>query len=67
MSYEDVLVLLNKEYKKSSLSQRDIADKTGMAQANVGLILNGKTQPTPATLSKLLAVFGYEISAKKIK
>ena len=40
--------------RRASLSQRELAARSGVQQPNIAAIEAGRTQPTPATLDKLL-------------
>lgn len=45
------------------LTQRQVADISGVEQANISAIENGRRAPTAETLHRLLAACGYELMA----
>lgn len=55
----DAGALLRQARRARGLTQRDLADRTGIAQTTIARIESGRTHPTTATLARLLDGAGY--------
>jgi HTH-type transcriptional regulator/antitoxin HipB len=52
--------VIRRARKKNKLSQKNLADKTGLRQATISMIENGNTSATIDTLLAVLAVLDLE-------
>lgn len=60
-SYQ-VMVLFSEERVKRDMSQRDLAEKSGVIAADVNKIENGNANPTLRTLQKLAKALGCRLT-----
>lgn len=49
--------------RSRGLSQRQLAEASGVAQANISAIENGRRMPSAATLNRMVVSCGYELVA----
>ena len=56
-----IIAQLTKLREESNLTQKDLADKTGLTQAQISKIEKGKTNPNLETLLKIANFFKKEI------
>ncbi|MFN8581982.1 MAG: helix-turn-helix transcriptional regulator [Gemmatimonadaceae bacterium] len=57
-----VAALLVRARESASLSQRELAERAGTAQSVVARIERGQANPTLDTITRLLAVCGFELT-----
>jgi len=57
-------VLLREARARAGLTQRELARRAGTAQSVVARIEQGRTDPSTATLARLLAAAGFELRAE---
>lgn len=55
---ERILQLLNKQH----ITQKELAEKSGVGEVTISRILNGHFNPKASTLAKIADVFGYSLS-----
>ena len=58
--------LLRAAREQAGLTQRELARRSGTSQSVVARIEQGRTDPSSATLARLLAAAGYELRAELI-
>jgi len=58
---EDIASQLSYARTRSKISQRELAEKTGMTQAAISKIEAGTANPTIATIEKLALALGLEL------
>jgi len=56
--------LLRAARERAGLTQRELARRSGTSQSVVARIEQGRTDPSSATLARLLAAAGYELRAE---
>jgi transcriptional regulator with XRE-family HTH domain len=56
-------LLLRAARRRSGLTQRELARRAGTSQSVVARIEQGRTDPSTATLARLLAAAGFELRA----
>ena len=56
--------LLREARARAGLTQRELARRAGTAQSVVARIEQGRTDPSTATLARLLAAAGFELRAE---
>lgn len=67
MNQEEVLTALRAATEESGLTQKEIAEKTGIQQANVSRYLSGKKVPELGTLVRLAGAVGMEVVLRPVK
>ena len=56
--YKEIQQLIVSERKKQKVTQKELAHRTGLSQANISNIENGVTRPTIDSLQKIAEVLG---------
>ena len=67
MNQEEVLTALRAAAEQCGLTQKEIAEKTGIQQANVSRYLSGKKVPELGTLVRLAGAVGMEVVLRPVK
>ena len=62
-----LILALKKEMKYKGITQNDIAEKLGIKQANVSLILSGKRVPRIDTFNNIAGILNLELVVEKKK
>ena len=62
----DSASLLRDARRRAGLTQRELAARAGTAQSAVARIEQGQTDPSTATLARLLAAAGFELRGELI-
>lgn len=52
---------LNLEMAKACMSTNDLADKAQVSRTSIGKLINGKTEPRPATVGKIAKALGCKV------
>ncbi|TXG86165.1 MAG: XRE family transcriptional regulator [Spirochaetes bacterium] len=61
------ILALKKEMKHKGITQDDIAEKLGIKQSNISLILSGKRVPRIDTFNNIAGVLNMELVVEKKK
>lgn len=56
--YKEIQQLIVSERKKQKVTQKELAHRTGLSQANISNIENGVTRPTIDSLQKIAEALG---------
>ena len=56
--YIEIQQMILRERKKQKMTQKELAKRTGISQANISKIENGETHPTVDSLKKIAEAFG---------
>lgn len=56
--YTEIQKMIIGERKKQKMTQKELARRTGISQANISKIENGETHPTIDSLRKIAEAFG---------
>jgi len=64
MSLQEVMVSRRRAF---SLTQKDLAEKSGIGIATIKDIERGKANPSLSTISRILAILGSEISFRVVE
>lgn len=56
--YKEIQQLIISERKKQKVTQKELAHRTGLSQANISNIENGVTRPTIDSLQKIAEALG---------
>ena len=56
--YIEIQQMILGERKKQKMTQKELAKRTGISQANISKIENGETHPTVDSLKKIAEAFG---------
>lgn len=67
MNQEQILSVLKTAAEQSGLTQKEIAERSGIRQENVSRYLSGKKVPELATLVKLAEAVGLEVELRPVK
>ena len=67
MTHYKLILALKKEMKYKGITQNDIAEKLGIKQANVSLILSGKRVPRIDTFNNIAGILNLELVVEKKK
>ena len=62
-----LILAIKKEMKYKGITQNDIAEKLGIKQANVSLILSGKRVPRIDTFNNIAGILNLELVVEKKK
>lgn len=62
-----LILALKKEMEYKGITQNDIAEKLGIKQANISLILSGKRVPRIDTFNNIAGVLNLELVVEKKK
>lgn len=57
-TYKEIQQLIVSERKKQKVTQKELAHRTGLSQANISNIENGVTRPTIDSLQKIAEALG---------
>ena len=62
-----LILAIKKEMEYKGITQNDIAEKLGIKQANISLILSGKRVPRIDTFNNIAGVLNLELVVEKKK
>ena len=62
-----LILALKKEMEYKGITQNDIAEKLGIKQANISLILSGKRVPRIDTFNNIAGILNLELVVEKKK
>lgn len=60
--YREIRYMIISERKKHKMTQKQLAEKTGLSQANISNIEKGNSRPTIDTLMKIADAFGKQLA-----
>ena len=60
--YTDICEMIINERKKQNITQKRLAEKTGLSQSNISNIEKGSTRPTIETLIKIADALGKRLN-----
>ena len=67
MTHYKLILALKKEVEYKGITQNDIAEKLGIKQANISLILSGKRVPRIDTFNNIAEILNLELVVEKKK